>query len=89
MKAEIFETINLLSGDEIVILICRGSNISRANFKQALYSNESELDIVPYIMSEICLLNGEKQDISYFLNLLSDDYMKICKSVTNVIQNMK
>jgi hypothetical protein len=84
-KTEIFKTIYLIGGQKVDFAICRGVHISRANYKYIGSSNKRNLDLVPFLMAEICLVDGKKKDVDYFLSILGDDYIHISEIMNELL----
>src|SRR5687767_1298050 len=88
-KDETFTELNLLNGDTITIKIPIGRNISKAGNACSVYNTmykDNPVDIVPFLLQEVTLVNGERESVDYFLGLMIDDYMAIMNTVGVLFQ---
>ena len=85
---ETYKELTLLKGDKVEVMIARGVHISTANIKNSVYNMlnpKGMLDVVPFMMSELCLVNNNKESVEYYTNLLSDDYVLIADTIADVL----
>lgn len=85
---EIFKTIKTIGGLKVDFIICRGFHISRANGQYMKNADNDNLDFIPFLMVEICLVDGEKKDVDYYLNMLGDDYIYIVDVMNELLQKI-
>ncbi len=78
---EIFKSIHLLDGTLIEIIVPTGGHYSRAFRK---FSRQEEYDVIPFLFSELCLVNHGKKDESFYINLMIDDYLLINEVINEV-----
>ncbi len=91
MKDEIFTTVELLNGDKIDVLFCKGLHMTKAQWKYQFHTQiakDVEYDIVPFIMEQLCLVNGKQKGIEYYVELMIDDYIKISDALQLVINSI-
>lgn len=79
----IFETIQLKDGSKCEILEIMPKHFWRANFKRAL-KQPVEFDIEPFLMAEVCLINGQNTTVEYLGEIDFQDYLKL----KNIIEAM-
>lgn len=85
MKQHIFSTIILSNGSKCDILEVRPYIIWKASYKQALNPN-LKLDLVPFIMEQIVIIDGKKRDMKFIGNMEINDYLEITE-VMNACMN--
>lgn len=88
MKDQTFKKITLMTGAEVEMLLCRGVHLAKAQYRHAQAQadpNAEKFELTIYLMSELCLVNGEKKEIEYFLELMCDDFMKIMNEMNDIL----
>jgi len=92
MNRPVFSKFTLMNGSTCELLMINGGDISRAN--RAFDDDDKNpeinpelkgLDRTPYILQQVCLIDGEQKDVLYFINLSTDDYIKINEEITPLI----
>lgn len=86
MEKEIYTSIVLSTGLKADIIIIRGKHISKA---AARMSRKESDDICILLMCEVCLINGEKQTLSFFEEMISDDYLLLQQVINEVVTNLR
>lgn len=81
-----YQTFKLLAGSECSVIMPRGINYSRA---MRNYADQKELDSAIFLMQELCLIDGEKKEISFYEDMMCDDYMKILEVISNIVTTIK
>lgn len=79
---EIFTSITLSNGSKCDILELKASMIWKATFKQ-MNNLQMEYDLIPFLLEQILIIDGEKTDMEFIGNMNYDDYMDITE-VLNV-----
>ena len=74
--------VKLLDGRECVIIMPMGENYSRAMKKSQL---SQEFDLTLFLMEELCRIDGQKMDLSFYKELYCDDYLKIMETLGSAI----
>lgn len=80
-------TIKLNSGIVAELQQPTGKDLSRAGFKHS--TQVTEFDIVPFLMTELILINGKKEELQFFLDLSIDDYMMLVEPLGELMQTFK
>ena len=86
---EVYKTLTLLGTQEVQIKVARGIDISRAAYMHALQGKPMGFDIAPFIMVELCLVNAERMNVEFYLNLLIDDYLKISVALEELLKPLQ
>lgn len=90
VKDDIFKTVETLSGGKIDILMCRGRNVLKIQLQQVIDQEPVHpARIALELMIDLCLVNGEKQDEEYYMNLLSEDYCNLSESIGEAMQHLR
>jgi len=89
METELYKTVTLLGGQEVKIKIARGHDLSRAAFMHMFKGKELEIDVMPFIMDQLCLVDNEKVGIEFYLNLIVDDYIVIIGVLDELLKPIK
>ncbi len=75
-------SVELLSGSQCHIVMPRGADYSRASAK---FGMQKEFDIVPFLMAELCIIEGEKHPYTFYIEMYCDDYMKIMEKIGQIV----
>ena len=76
MKEQIFTTIIISNGSKCEILEIRPYTIWKATYKKE-NNPDLKLDLVPFIIEQILIIDGKKVDIEFIGNMDINDYMEI------------
>lgn len=79
----IFETIQLKDGSKCEILEIMPKHFWWANFKRAS-KLPIEFDVEPFVMAEVCLIDGKKTTVEYLGEIDFQDYLRL----KNIIEAM-
>jgi len=82
LKHKILETITLLNGDELTILMPKGWDIIQVTVIRQF--NDPEYDtsmLIVYFIEQICRVNGEKKEADYYGELPAEEYVRIAEIV--------
>ena len=72
----IFETIQLKDGSKCEIIEILPKHVWWANFKR-MSKLPIEFDAEPFIMAEVCIINGKPATVEYLGEMDFQDYLKI------------
>lgn len=83
---ETYSVVDLGNGDKCELIMPIGGDYSRAMQK---YSQQKAYDLSVHLMAEICRIDEEIRDITYFLQLGCDDYLKILEVLNHLLVPIK
>lgn len=79
-------TITTITGRRCELRMPTGGDYSRASRK---FGEQKEFDVVPFLMAELCVIDGEKRDANYYTEMYCDDYIKIMEQLGSLISVVK
>ena len=84
---EIFTSIELSNGSRCDILEINALVIWKAAFRHQAYPDK-ELDIVPFLLEQVLIIDDKKRDIEFIGNISIDDYLKIMEVMDIVMKKL-
>jgi hypothetical protein len=72
----------LRNGDYCSFFMPDGGDYSRAQQKNRM---QSEFDISLFLLAEVCRIDSEKKDHTYYASISCDDYLKLCETLATLL----
>ncbi len=78
----IFQTIHLLSGVKIDVIMPTGWDYSKALHA---HRKQDEIGMEMYLMEAFCLVDGEKKPMHYYGDMMCDDFIRLMEVVAALV----
>ena len=78
----VYQTISLLNGIKVEMIMPSGWDYVRAIHN---HRAQSEYSIELFMMTEFCRVDGKKQPVSFYGDLMCDDFMRIFEVLASMI----
>lgn len=80
-----YATFKTLGGIKIDIKFATFGDISKSMFEFNIQPNGKIYDVIPFIVKNTCLFNGEVKELEYILDLPADVYYTIQEKINSLI----
>lgn len=82
---KVFTEVKLLNGSICKILMPLGFQLSLVMRR---FQQQQDLDMVPFFMEELCLIDNKEKDLEYFCTIMMDDYQTILEALGQVMNKL-